>query len=141
MGEHVGLIGLYLLKNWELQEQQTHCQVQQKPVRFHAVVIFNITTVNISLHSEVIKCIVAAQIHTQTPSHLAANGRILSKKKNLYFPCHHQNQFCNTPMKSVDAWKNFGTLKIWMWKQVIAERLWDSAIAVVNSMPIYCKKG
>lgn len=107
MGEHVGLTGLSLLKNQELQEQYTNCQVQQKPVKFHAIVIFNITTINISLHSEVIKCIVAAQIHTQTPSHLAANGRILSKKKNLYFPCHHQNQFCNTPMKSVDARKNF----------------------------------
>lgn len=107
MGEHVGFIGFYLLKNQELQEQQTNCQVQQKPVRFHAIVIFNITTINISLHSEVIKCVVAAQIHTQTPSHLAANGRILSKKKNLYFPCLHQNQFCNTPMKSVDARKNF----------------------------------
>lgn len=27
-----------------------------------------------------------------------------------------------------------------MWKQGLAGRLWDSAAAVVNSMPIYCQK-
>lgn len=108
MSERVELIGLPLLKNQELQEQWTNSQVQQKPVRVHATVISNITTITISLHSEVIKCIVEAQIQTQRPSHLAANGRILSKKKNLYFPCYrHQNQFYNKPMKSVDARKNF----------------------------------
>lgn len=67
------------------KSSKTNCQVQQKPVRLHAIVILNITTINISLHSS-LKCMVAAQIHTQTPSHLAANGGILSKKEKLVFP-------------------------------------------------------
>lgn len=132
MGEHVGLIGFYLLKNQELQEQQTNCQVQQKPVRFHAIVIFNITTINISLHSEIIKCIVAAQIHTQTPSHLAANGRILSKKKIYISHASIRINSATHPWNQEMLGRIFGTLKIWMWKQVIAGRLWDSATAVVN---------
>jgi hypothetical protein len=68
------------------KSSKTNCQVQQKPGRLHAIVILNITTINNSLHSKVIKCTVAAQIHTQTPSHLAANGGILSKKEKLVFP-------------------------------------------------------
>lgn len=44
------------------------------------------------------------------------------------------------PWKSGDARKNFWHTENLMWKQGLAGRLWESAAAVVNSMPIYCQK-
>lgn len=46
----------------------------------------------------------------------------------------------HTHEKSVDARKNFWHTENLMWKQGLAGRLWESAAAVVNSMPIYCQK-
>lgn len=117
---------------WSLPTQTNSCKSSRQTaknsrslLRFHAIVIFNISTINVSLHSEVINCTSGStDTHTDTqPS--GSNGIILSKKiKSI----SHATIIINSatpPWNRQMLRKSFGTLKIWMWRQVIAERLYE----------------
>lgn len=62
-----------------------------------------------------------------------------ARKKNCISHATIRINSATHPWKSVNARKNFWHTENWMWKQGLAGRLWDSAAAVVNSMPIYCQ--